>query len=259
MEDSYEFEVKTIDENGVGAATVKVAVEAPLTIFLDERELVTMLCTPTDLDDLVRGFIFGLGIVKGAADIKKISIDAERSSAYVTLSGQGPSDDIVFKRVYTSGCGRGIFLTTAADALSQREVASDLKISASVISSLMTEFKGESSLHTQTRGVHSAALSLGRKLDIFMDDIGRHNAIDKVIGAGLAVGASFANAILLTSGRITSEVIMKMERANIPIVASKSAPTDQAIKLGRKLNIALVGAVRGKRMNIYSADSRILT
>ncbi len=252
-----EFEVTKVDSGGAEAGKVMVATEAPLTVVIGDKELTTLICTPSDLYDLILGFIFGLGLIKSPNDLK-VTIDETIATAYVTLKSESFSDDLVFKRVYTSGCGRGIFLTTARDALSQKEVVSDLKISAPALSRLMNAFKANSALHAKTRGVHSAALSHGQELDIFMDDIGRHNAIDKVIGAALKLGFDMTNSILLTSGRITSEVIFKMERASIPIVASKSAPTDQAIRLGQKFNITVVGAVRGEKMNIYSMGSRIV-
>jgi FdhD protein len=122
----------------------------------------------------------------------------------------------------------------------------------------MEEFRKRSEIHRQTGGVHAAALADHTGVLVFREDIGRHNAVDKVIGAYLVKENSFKDRILLTSGRLSSEILQKVQRCRLPIVVSRSAPTDRSVALARERNITLIGFARGRRMNIYSGEERIL-
>jgi FdhD protein len=115
-----------------------------------------------------------------------------------------------------------------------------------------------SKLFQTTGGVHSACLADRKKILLFTEDIGRQNALDKIIGASLLKNISLQNKIMLSSGRITSETITKMVRAMIPVIVSPGAPTDSAVNLARRLGITVVGFARGKRINIYSHPERII-
>jgi FdhD protein len=121
----------------------------------------------------------------------------------------------------------------------------------------MNLFQHRSDTFRSTGGVHSAALCDKKNLNIFCEDIGRHNAIDKIFGRCLWEGISTTNQFILTSGRVSSEIVIKMARSNIPVLASKSAPTGTAIRLAETLGITLIGFVRGTRMNVYSNHQRI--
>ncbi len=125
----------------------------------------------------------------------------------------------------------------------------------------MKEFQSISEIFNLTGGVHSSALVHEEKIIAFMEDIGRHNAIDKVIGCMLInnhTKSEFSNKILLTSGRISSEILNKIIMSKIPVVISRSAPTDRAIEICRQKNITLVGFARANKMNIYSGNNRII-
>ncbi len=113
-------------------------------------------------------------------------------------------------------------------------------------------------MYSKTGGVHSAALASENEIFIFKEDIGRHNAIDKVIGEGLKKECVFESKIMISSGRISSEVLFKVQKARIPLLVSQSAPTNQAVKLARDMEITLVGFARGNRMNVYSKEERII-
>ena len=126
-----------------------------------------------------------------------------------------------------------------------------------MIIDLMQEMGKRSELFRETGGVHSSALAREGTLVLFREDIGRHNAIDKIIGECLLSGIPFDDALLMTSGRITSEIARKAGIAGIPVIASRSAPTSLAIRMAEELDLTIVGFVRGKRMNIYTGDWRI--
>jgi FdhD protein len=252
------FKVTKIKGNDKEAIEDSVAVEVPFTLIVDDKELVTLLCMPADLEDLVRGFLFTSGLIKKEGDINKIVIDHQHWVAHVELSNDSIAKELIFKRVYTSGCGRGTLFYDAADLAHKFKIISDFKIEKERIGSLVTEFQRKSETYLKTGGVHSAALADDKAILIFREDIGRHNAIDKVIGKRLKEGGSFEGMIIITSGRLSSEIIFKTQKCAIPILVSRSAPTDQAIKLSRDMGITLVGFARGDRMNIYSHDERII-
>jgi FdhD protein len=247
-----------IDKNKETNLQDTVIEEVPLTIDIDNYELVTLLASPSDLKDLVFGFLYTSGLIKKINDIENIILDRQYWSASVELKRDKKIDkDLLFKRLFTSGCGKGIIFYNIFDLASRGKIKSNFKIKKEKICKLMSSFQMESSAFKKTGGAHSAGLADGEKIIIFREDIGRHNAIDKVIGAGLKEEKDFSNLLLLTSGRVSSEIIFKVKKANIPIVASQSAPTNQAVKLARDLGITLLGFVRGLRMNIYSREERL--
>jgi FdhD protein len=231
--------------------------EVPLTITTGKKEIATFLCTPRDLEDLIRGFLFTSGLIAKPADIKKISVDRKRWTAYIQMVEDEIMNDMVFKRVYTSGCGRGILFYNAFDILKKAKVTSTLLVKHTSLAKLMEDFQKRSHLYSQTGGAHSAAIADEKKILVFREDIGRHNAIDKIIGRSLEEDIFLEDKILLTSGRISSEVLLKVQKCQIPIVISRGAPTNQAVKLAQEMGITISGFVRGKSMNIYTKPERI--
>jgi len=234
-----------------------VAREFPLTIILNDQEMVTLLCSPVNLDYLAVGFLYSEGFLQDSDEIKRVVVDQQRGVARVEVEGNEElSSDVLFKRMITSGCGRGASFYSATDITSQK-VESGTQISPAEVRSLVLEFQHRSSTYRATGGVHSAALSDTGSIQVFSEDIGRHNAIDKVFGQCLLEGISTNGKVVVTSGRISSEILLKVARRNVPIIVSKSAPTDLGVKLADDLGITLIGFVRGKRMNVYSNDWRI--
>jgi FdhD protein len=236
-----------------------VVAEFPLTIIFNNEELATMLCSPSKLKYLAIGFLASEGLIKNKDDIEKVLLNEERGSVRVnTAKDPVMGSDMVFKRFITSGCGKGTMLYSFADAMNQEAVDSEMAIPSSRIFELMKEFQDRSQIFKNTGGVHSAALADSEGIIIFAEDIGRHNAVDKVFGECLWEGISTQDKILLTSGRVSSEILFKIAKRNVPIMVSRSAPTDLAIRAANDLGITLIGFVRGKRMNIYTNDQRVL-
>lgn len=237
-----------------------VVKELPLTILLNGRELVTLLCSPANLKYLAIGFLLSEGLLHSRNDIKRIIADGKRGIVRVeTVTDLNGEEEQVFKRIITPGCGRGAAFYSAADAVGMNEVKSDLQVNGAEILELMSHFQQRSETYRSTGGVHSAALCDKKNLNVFSEDIGRHNAIDKIFGQCIWEGISTNNQIILTSGRISSEIVIKIARNNVPVLASKSAPTDTAVKLADLLGITLIGFVRGMRMNVYSHHQRIVS
>jgi len=248
-----------VNQDSKQASEDIVVKELPLTIMLNRRELVTLLCSPANLKYLTIGFLLSEGLLPDRNDIKSIIVDEQRGIARVeTIADLDGGEEQVFKRIITPGCGRGAAFYSAADATGMKEVNSELRVTGAEIIDLMSQFQQRSETYRSTGGVHSAALCDKKGVHIFSEDIGRHNAIDKIFGQCLWEGISPDNQIILTSGRVSSEIVIKIARNNVPVLASKSAPTNTAVKLANLLGITLIGFVRGTRMNVYSHDQRIV-
>jgi FdhD protein len=162
------------------------------------------------------------------------------------------------KRIITSGCGKGMTFFDYRDFNQCEKISSTIKVPAERILQLMNEFQKMSALFLETGGVHSAALADEEGIIVFAEDLGRHNALDKVFGEALSKGIRLSDKIILSSGRLSSEITIKALKRGIPILASPSAPTNLAIELARQLGLTMLGFVRGKRLNIYSGSERLM-
>jgi len=252
--------IELLKIDGAGKKNIEdvVCEETPLTMYLEGKELLTLLCSPDDLKELCIGFLYSSRLIKSIGDIKNIIIDRQNWNANIELNKKSENNKLMFKRLYTSGCGKGTVFYNALDRIHKIKIISDARISSEKIIALMDCFQASSMGFKETGGVHSAALSNGDDISVFKEDIGRHNALDKVIGEALVKNLNMKDLIILTSGRISSEIISKAESAGASFLISRSAPTDQAIKLAKELNLTLIGFVRGRRMNVYTANERVV-
>jgi len=247
-----------ISETGAVKERDIVVRETPVTIFFNDISLVTLLCSPKDLEYLAVGFLFAEGLIKGKEDIKSIFADKMDGAVWVeTVGGRKPRDNVLAKRFITTGCGRGWSLADSQKHKKGLKAAGDFKIQSGQVALLMKGFQGMSRVYRRTGGVHSAGLANARGIVAFNEDIGRHSAIDKIIGECVLKSVKTEGLVLMTSGRVTSDLLIKAARARIPVIVSRSAPTDLSVKLARDLGITLVGFARGSRMNVYSSEWRI--
>ena len=231
--------------------------ENPVTIFLNDFELVTLMCSPTHLDELAAGFLFTEGVISGRQDVKSVTVDEDEGVVWIVTNGRRKSiRDLLSRRLITTGCGRGLSFHDSSEGKELR-VRSRLKVSPEQLMVLMKDFQTRSDLYRLTGGVHSAAICDRTRVLALREDIGRHSAVDKVLGHCVLNGLSTDDTILVSSGRISSEMVVKAARANIPMIASRSAPTHLGVILAKEFGITLAGFVRGSRMNIYSSRSRV--
>jgi len=252
--------ISRLTEEGKSRADDVVVTEFPLTIVLNNQELVTLLCSPQNLDYLAVGFLSSEGLLKSKGDIKKVTVDEQRGVVRVETEEENKqAGEMVFKRLITSGCGRGASFYSPADVGGGIKIESQAKISALEVFELVSDFQHRSQIFKATGGVHSAALYDTKSILIFNEDIGRHNAIDKIFGECILKDIPTADRILVTSGRVSSEILLKAAKRDIPLLISKSAPTDLGVKLANDLGVTLIGFVRGKRMNVYANDWRVVS
>ncbi len=234
-----------------------VAREYPLTIILNDQELVTLLCTPSKLKQLAVGFLYSEGLLQSGDEIRNLTVDEPRGIARVSTDTGQVDSETMHKRFITSGCGRGASFYNATDITGEK-VTSDLRVKTGDILSLVRDFQHHSEIYRATGGVHSAALCDNENILLFTEDIGRHNALDKIFGECMLDDISVDDKIIVSSGRISSEMLLKVARRKVPVIVSKSAPTDLGIKLANDLGITLIGYVRGKRMNVYTENWRVV-
>ena len=258
MDTQKDVEVLHIDREGSAIRTEWTAREFPLTIMLNGEQLVTVLCSPGELEALAVGFLFSEGFIRAKEEVTGLILDADRGIVRIrTAEGKTADEKLFAKRVLPTGCGRGMAFYSYADLDRKKKVVSDLKVTPEAVLCLSRRFQGASSLYRQTHGVHSAALCDPENILFFAEDIGRHNAVDKVLGHCLLTGITVADRILITSGRISSEILFKTAGSGIPVLVSKSAPTAMGVDLARELSITLIGFVRGGGMNVYAGRERI--
>jgi len=236
-----------------------VVTEAPLTIFLNDEKVITLLCTPQDQKYLALGFLSSEGLIQSVKDVERINSDRADEINIFTKSKQSLPFDFYQAKVLTSGCAKGVTFSKIEDIDPAKDLLIDLKITLtpSEVQGLMQKFEKRSVLFHQTGGVHAAALADKDKILFYFEDIGRHNAVDKVSGKCLLEEVSCDDKILLLSGRISSDILAKAAKSKVSIIVSRSAPTGLAVKNAQKSGITLVGFVRGSRMNIYSFPLRI--
>jgi len=237
-----------------------ITIEAPVTIFLNGNELVTLLCIPEKIDRLALGFLRSEGILNSIDEVISLHVKQAEGLVEVELKSEsGLVEKLYGKRTITSGCGKGTIFFNVLDSLRSSPMEGDLKISANKICLLMEALQEKAELFKLTGGVHSAALADREGILYFAEDIGRHNAIDKIIGECLLAGIPTDDKIIISSGRLSSEILLKAAKLKIQLLVSRAAPTSLCIELAESLNITLAGFVRGKRINLYSHCWRIET
>ena len=232
--------------------------EYPLTIIFNGEELVTLLCSPKSLHYLALGFLLSEGIIKEKSEIESINIEEKQECSLIYIRTCGDRKLSLYEKSKYS-----LMKTSSGAATMDNNFGQELFIKNHVtihyknIIDLMDSFISRSEIFQNTGGVHSAALADGDSILLFHEDVGRHNALDKVIGEAFDKGINYKDKFILTSGRISSEMLSKAAKRGISVFISRSAPMDLALKLGGKINMTIIGFVRGQRMNIYTGKERV--
>lgn len=240
-----------------------VAVEEPLQITVDGTPIAVVMRTVADDGDLVLGFLITEGIVKSLNDISRIDLEQKKNHALVFLK-----DDVVIdigslqRNIYSaSSCGICGKASIEEVFLKAPKLSDEMKVSKNRLLQAPECLRAAQQTFDTTGGLHAAGLfSCDGELLVLREDVGRHNAIDKVIGSALKSDASIdlSNCFLQVSGRVSFEVVQKALMAGIPVVAAISAPTSLAITFAKESGLTLIGFMRGEKMNVYSGDHRVI-
>lgn len=234
------------------SVSLSVPAEMAFSIYLNSKELVTILCTPLKLNCLVLGYLFAEGIINDLKDITTMRVCEDDAMADVKLK----KADFVFppKRILTSGCGGG---TSFDINIESPEIVSRLAIAPERLLSLMRQMLESDSLHKLSGGIHISALTDGTNILVVGEDIGRHNTIDKIMGECILLKITTEDKILLSSGRISSEMVRKAVKMRVPIICSLTSPTERSILMADKYGITLVGYARGNHLTVYTKAERL--
>lgn len=236
-----------------------VAEEKPLHIFLNKTHYATILCSPQNLKELAVGHLLTEGLIKSIEEIEKINFKNEDICEVILKSNIDVEKRLKLSRnlsrVILSACG-GPYQP------SERlpKIKSNLKVKAKIIQNCVNKLNFIAETFRKTGGVHVAAIyeSDGGLL-AFAEDVGRHNAVDKVVGLGALNKINFSKCFLAISGRLTGDIISKAAKIGLPIVASLAAVLDSGIEIAKEADLTLIGFVREKRMNVYNFPERILS
>jgi len=232
--------------------------EQPVTLYLNGEELVTLLCAGHHLDELAVGFLYAEGFMDRPEDIVSLSVDEERERVDVVLATDPSRKERRLRRMVTSGCGKGSAFALAVEELFDHPVESSLRVTPDDIMGRMDDLRRLSETYRRTHGVHNTILATPREVVLFRDDIGRHNAVDMVVGHAFLRKLDLSAMMLVTTGRLTSELLMKMARVRLPIVVSRNTATTMAVQLATDLNITLIGYARAGHFTVYAGGERVM-
>jgi len=239
-----------------------VAEEKPLHVFINRKQYATIFCSPSDLKEMTVGHLLSEGMLKSVDEIEDLSLSVGQASCRVKLV---PDVNVKKRQILSRLSYRIIRSTCGTTSLSQvpeeiSKVKSAMAVRAETILECVNRLNSTAEVFRKTGGVHVAAIydrKGGRKT--LAEDVGRHNAVDKVIGAGALEQIDFSQCFLALSGRLTGEIVIKAARMHLPIVASMAAAIGSGIAVANEAHLTLAGFVRGNRMNIYTFPERILS
>jgi FdhD protein len=232
--------------------------EYPISLILNGYEIAVFQLTKYDLEDWTYGYLFSEGFIQGSNEIEAINVNEEMGSIFVTLSNDFDEEQFFFKKKhYTAGCGRGVTFFSMTDVKNFKKISSDNTYQLSYLLKKRSEFAQHSSLYLETGGMHGACIIDEKGNMTIREDIGRHNAVDKIIGYALRNGMQPERLILLTTGRVSYEMLSKAAKFGFAIIGSRTAATKQAVQLAKYLNIEVIGYLRGKMATIYTQAGRV--
>jgi FdhD protein len=226
-----------------------------VTLYVNGRALVSLMCTPVQLEDLALGFLFNEGLIAGMEDVAVLEMCGGERCVDVWLEHDIETPQL---RIITSGCSGG---TTFEDVVSaQHRITSEAWITPQQATRLMHSFSEAMTLYQRVGGIHGAALADadGGRLLCLAEDVGRHNALDKIAGHCLRLGQPLRDLTLLTSGRVSSEMVNKAARMGVPIIVSRTSPTSLSIRLAQAWGITLIGYTRRRSFHVYAGEKRVV-
>jgi FdhD protein len=271
MHPREELPIFRVTRRAIGPAGRRVVQEYPLKLVVNGRELATLIASPHRLNFLVAGFLRLQGFVSSLDDILVLGICAERGVAEVRIRGEVPER---LRPTLTSGCGTGIVFNFSNVANPLTMVPPPLvgggeeegeasgaavaqRFTPDAVFSLMRELSRRAEQYASHGGIHSAAAGDGERLLLFAEDLGRHNTLDRIAGEALFKGVNLRGQLVATSGRISTEMVAKAAQLGILAVASRTSPTDMAVRAAEAAGITLIGYLRGDSFEVYSHPERL--
>lgn len=252
--------VKRMEGNTWKDTEDNIVQEQAVTIYVNSSELSTIVCSPWDLKNMAIGFLCSEGILKEKNKLKSFSIDEEKGLIYVEIEGfeNDLSGKLFLKRYITPCCGRGrASFYYSSDAMICKIINDDVKISGESVKRLARDLENRAHIFRETGGVHCAGLAVEEEILIFREDVGRHNTLDKIYGKCFMEDIPTEDKIIVFSGRVSSEILLKAVKLKVPILISRAAPTELALDLAEDLGVTVIGFTRNDSFNLYTHPQRI--
>jgi len=249
--------VTGIDHEGC-TVTTDVVTERPLTLFLNAREIVTMMTIGDHPDLLAIGFLLNQGMLRKDDEITGIDYDEDIQTIVVRTARETNYEDKLKKKVQTSGCAQGTVFGDLMEELEGIVLSADARITTTWLYQLTRKINTEPSLYLKAGAIHGCVLCEEDRPLVYMEDVGRHNAIDKIAGYMFVNNVEPGNKIFYTTGRLTSEMVIKCVKMQVPILVSRSGFTAWGVELARQSGLTLIGRARGKRFICLSGAERLI-
>ncbi len=249
-------EVEGVDELG-HPKSIKVIEERPLTIYLNSQEIVTAMTIGDYPEYLALGFLLNQGMLKATDQVTAIDYDEELEVAVVRTTSPTNVEEKLEKKTRTSGCAVGTVFGDMMAGLEGLELE-DTPVNTSSFYALSYKVNHTPSLYMETGAIHGTALCQGEEVLAYMEDVGRHNAVDKIAGWMHMNGVSAADKVLYTTGRLTSEMVIKTALMGIPTLISRSGFTAWGVDIARQVGLTLIGRMRGKKFTCLSGQHRLI-
>ncbi len=248
--------VRGIDESGEAIET-RVVVERPLTLFLNGQEIVTMMTIGDYPDYLAVGYLLNQNMLRPDDVITDIEHDEELELVVVRTERETDYEEKLKKKIRTSGCAQGTVFGDVMEKFEGADLPAEARLKTSWIYALSRKINALPSLYLGAGAIHGCVLCAGDRPLVYMEDVGRHNAVDKIAGYMLLEGLAPQDKIFYTTGRLTSEMVIKTVQMGIPILVSRSGFTAWGVELARQANLTLVGRAKGKRFIALAGEQRI--
>ncbi|MDH5182810.1 MAG: formate dehydrogenase accessory sulfurtransferase FdhD [Gammaproteobacteria bacterium] len=251
-------QVQTATNEYGEAVSVNVSSEHPLTLYIDKREIVTLMTLGTQPEALTLGYIRNQGFIDHVEQIKSLQVDWETNSvAVITHHGIDNISDKLEKRTVTTGCGQGTMFGNMMDKLHEIKLPA-LPLKQSQIYQLLSNLNADNAVYKSAGAVHGCALCEGTERQYFIEDVGRHNAVDAIAGLMWLDGVKGDNKIFYTTGRLTSEMVIKVAQMGIPALLSRSGITQMGLELAQQLGITMIARAKGRHFNIFHGSENIV-
>ncbi|MBA3902778.1 MAG: sulfurtransferase FdhD [Rhodocyclaceae bacterium] len=248
--------IAAINECGEAVPT-QIAGEHPLTLYLDKREIVTLMTLGAAPEALAIGYLRNQRLVSRLEDIAAVQVDWETDSVAVTTHVQVDDlDGRMEKRTVTTGCGQGTMFGNLMDELDKVRLPEDTCLDEDTLYGLLDSVRRHESIYKQAGAVHGCALAQGADILMFIEDIGRHNAVDAIAGRMWLDGLEGGDKVFYTTGRLTSEMVIKTAQMGIPFLVSRSGLTQMGYDIAKKIGITMIGRSQGKHYLLFTGHQR---
>ena len=248
--------VEGVDQNGE-VSRISVVEERPLTIFLNSQEIVTAMTIGDYPEYLALGFLLNQGMLQRDEDITGVDYDEELETVVVRTASQTTYEDKLKKKTRTSGCAVGTVFGDMMEGLEDVQLP-QTPVRTSWLYDLAARINRTPSLYLEAGAIHGTVLCQQNRPLVYMEDVGRHNAVDKIAGWMLQNGVSADDKVLYTTGRLTSEMVIKTAMMGIPALASRSGFTAWGVEIAREVGLTLIGRMRGRRFVCLSGEDRLI-